>query len=173
MNNKDSTTAERLQEIMTERGLTQADVLALAKPYCNKYNVKMNKSSLSQYCNGKNVPLQDKLFVLALALNVSEGWLMGYDVSKKRMTDAERFEKTADAFNNANPWLPDDKEKSHIAKYHKLNDAFKTRIDNLTDALLSAQEAEDTALLAAHQRTDVTATAEDKKHDEDIMKEDF
>ena len=51
-------------------------VLSIAK----KYDVKMNKSDISQYCSGKTEPNQEKLFVLSKALNVNEAWLMGFDV---------------------------------------------------------------------------------------------
>lgn len=69
---------------MYQRGLRQVDLLNLCKPYCKKYNVTLNKSHLSQYLSGKFSPKQDKLSVLALALGVSEAWLMGYDVEQKR-----------------------------------------------------------------------------------------
>jgi transcriptional regulator with XRE-family HTH domain len=35
------------------------------------------RSGISQYINGKIIPKQDKIFLLAEALNVSEVWLMG------------------------------------------------------------------------------------------------
>ena len=47
------TTSSRLRKIMSERNLRQVDILNLAAPYCEKYNVKLNKSDLSQYCSGK------------------------------------------------------------------------------------------------------------------------
>lgn len=78
------TTAERLQEIMTERNLRQVDILTLAKPYCDKYGVKLGKNAISQYVSGKVEPGQYKLTVLGLALNVSEAWLMGFDVPRER-----------------------------------------------------------------------------------------
>ena len=81
---KKSNTAQRLNEVMAERNLKQVDVLRLTVPYCNRYNIKMNKSDLSQYCSGKVEPNQDKLFVLSAALNVNEAWLMGFDVPKER-----------------------------------------------------------------------------------------
>lgn len=81
---KKENTAIRLKKIMDERGIRQVDILNLAAPYCEKYNVKMNKSDLSQYCSGKTEPNQDKLFVLGAALNVNEAWLMGYDVPMER-----------------------------------------------------------------------------------------
>lgn len=80
---KESTSA-RLKQIMSERDLRQVDILERTLPFCRTYGVKMNKSDISQYVSGKVEPNQDKLFVLSLALNVSEGWLMGFDVSRTR-----------------------------------------------------------------------------------------
>ncbi len=81
---KKLTTAQRLQQVMNERNIKQVDILRMAEPYCKKYDVKLNKSDVSQFVNGKNEPGQWKLTVLGLALNVSEAWLMGYDVPKER-----------------------------------------------------------------------------------------
>lgn len=81
---KKANTKTRLEEIMQLRNLKQVDILKLAEPYCQKYDVKLNKSDLSQYLAGKTSPNQDKLVILAMALNVSEAWLMGYDVSMSR-----------------------------------------------------------------------------------------
>lgn len=42
------------------------------------------KSSLSEYINGKYEAKQDGVYLLAKALNVTEAWLMGLDVSMER-----------------------------------------------------------------------------------------
>lgn len=81
---KKSTTAERLQSIMKERRLRQVDILEAAKPYCERYNVKLGRNDISQYVNGSVEPGQHKLTILGMALNVSEAWLMGYDVPMLR-----------------------------------------------------------------------------------------
>ncbi len=78
--NKIENVAKRLNLIMKQRGLKQVDVLNLAKPFCEKYNVKLAKNYLSQYCSGKNEPGKDILNVLSLALNVNPAWLQGFDV---------------------------------------------------------------------------------------------
>ena len=78
------TTAERLREIMEERGLKQADIIELAKPFSEKYGVKLTRPDMSQYCSGKVKPTQGKLFLLAAALDVDEAWLMGYNVDRER-----------------------------------------------------------------------------------------
>ena len=83
------TTAIRLKQIMRERNIKQRDILDMARPHCENYRVKLNSSDLSQYVNGKVEPGQTKLFVLARALDVSEAWLMGYDVPRERETAPE------------------------------------------------------------------------------------
>ena len=83
---KTENTATRLKYLMSLKGYKQVDILNLCKPYCEQYNVKMNKSDISQYVSGKVEPNQDKLFVLGNALDVSEAWLMGYDVAMERIS---------------------------------------------------------------------------------------
>lgn len=77
-------TADRLKQIMDERNLKQVDILKACEPYCKKYNVKMNKSDISQYVSGKVEPSQEKLVVLGMALKVTEPWLMGFNVPAER-----------------------------------------------------------------------------------------
>lgn len=81
---KITTTSARLKEIISKRGIKQVDILNAAKPFCEQYGVKLAKNDLSQYVNGKVEPGQEKLTIIGLALNVSEAWLMGYDVPINR-----------------------------------------------------------------------------------------
>lgn len=83
---KEFNTSQRLKQITDERGMKQVDILRAAKPYCDRYGVKLERNDLSQYVSGKIEPGQDKLTILGLALNVSEPWLMGYDVPMERQT---------------------------------------------------------------------------------------
>lgn len=168
---KTSTTSQRLQEIMAEKGLRQIDLLKLVQPYCEKYGIRINKSNISQYVNGTNEPQQDKLFALCVALDVSEGWLMGHDVPRKRPSDAERFANFADAYNSSHPDLLTINERRHIEAYRKLTDELRKRVDTLTDALLAAQEAEQDLLLAAHARTDTPTDKADVDHDISVVKQ--
>lgn len=98
---KKENTATRLKQIMSNENLRQVDILAKTMPYCKKYGVKMNKSDLSQYCSGKTEPNQDKLFVLSLALNVSEAWLMGFDVPMERDSYNKQWDKEATQFSDS------------------------------------------------------------------------
>lgn len=69
---------------MKERNLKQVDILEMAKPFCEQYNIKLTKTDLSQYVSGKVEPGQFKLFILSNTLNVSEAWLMGFNVPMER-----------------------------------------------------------------------------------------
>lgn len=42
------------------------------------------KSAMSQYISGAFEPKQDRVYLISKALNVSEAWLMGYDVPMER-----------------------------------------------------------------------------------------
>ena len=50
----------------------------------------MNKSDISQYVSGKVEPSQEKLVILSMALNVSESWLMGFDVPMERGSTSKK-----------------------------------------------------------------------------------
>lgn len=77
-------TSTRLKALMKERKLKQVDILEKAKLLGAKYDIKFNKSDISQYVSGSVIPGQEKLSILAEALNVNEVWLMGYEVSRDR-----------------------------------------------------------------------------------------
>lgn len=96
---KKYTTADRLKHIMKTYNLRQVDILEKCKPFCEQFNVRLGRNDLSQYVSGKVEPGQEKLTVLAKALNVSEAWLMGLDVSPTN--DNERLSNIIDAQINA------------------------------------------------------------------------
>lgn len=114
-------TAERLRQIMEERNLRQIDILNLVLPICAKYDVKMNKSDISQYVSGKNEPSQEKLVALGMALNVTESWLMGFDVAKERKETPAQAEKDFDI----------------LYKFSMLSDRDKKIVSDMIDSMLS------------------------------------
>ena len=117
-------TSDRLKKLMDERKLKQVDILNLSLPYCKKYNIKMNKSDISQYVSGKVEPSQEKLVVLGMALNVSEAWLMGFDVSPVRKDNLKEAEKDVDLL-----W-----------KFSMLEQRDKETILDMIDVMLSRKE---------------------------------
>ena len=118
-------TSLRLKQIMEERNLKQIDILNLSLPFCAKYDVKMNKSDISQYVSGKVEPSQDKLVVLGMALNVTEAWLMGFDVPMERKDSAIQAEKDFEFY----------------YKYSMLNDRDKKIVLNMIDSMLSDKDS--------------------------------
>lgn len=64
-------TCDRLNRAFAKSSLKQADLVKLTG---------IDKSSISLYLSGKVTPKGDKLYKLAMALNVSPVWLSGFDV---------------------------------------------------------------------------------------------
>lgn len=107
------TTGARLKQIMSERNLKQVDILNLAEKYF-KDGVKISKTDLSQYVNGKTEPRQEKLYILAEALDVSEAWLMGYDIDRERISNEERAHEnvsTYAAHHDGEDWTEEELEE--------------------------------------------------------------
>ena len=68
-------TSTRLQELMDIKNINQADL-------CQRTGIP--KSSMSMYLSGERSPRQNRLSQIAESLNISEAWLMGYDVPMER-----------------------------------------------------------------------------------------
>ena len=83
----ENTTAYRLKKALELCNMKQIDL-------AEKTNI--GRSAISQYLSGKVVPKQDKIYLLAQALNVNEGWLMGYDVPMDRNFDPQILSEQKD-----------------------------------------------------------------------------
>lgn len=70
-----ATCAERIKKALYIKGMKQSDLCRLTK---------IPKSALSQYISGAFEPKQDRIYLMAQALNVNETWLMGLDVPMER-----------------------------------------------------------------------------------------
>lgn len=75
-NSLNSTTSNRIKQAMKSSNLKQIDIVNKAKSMEEETGIKLSKTDLSQYVNGKVTPGQKKLYVLAKILNVSEAWLL-------------------------------------------------------------------------------------------------
>ena len=109
---------------MNLRGLKQVDIQRKCEPYCEKFGVKMNKSDLSQYVSGKVEPSQYKLMILGMALNVSEAWLMGFDVPMKKELSSSEAEGDIEL----------------IEKFSLLSERDKQLVMNMIDSMLPIQK---------------------------------
>lgn len=84
---------ERFNEALNIRQKTMADI---------SRETKINRSSLSEYSKGTYKPNQDRIYLIAKALNVSPAWIMGFDVpmeDKKEDILPEQFETPEQAMN--------------------------------------------------------------------------
>ena len=69
---------ERLNSILQKRNLSQADLSKMTG---------IRSSSISDWLNGKYEPKQDKIAIIADALNVGPVWLIGYDEPSTKQTE--------------------------------------------------------------------------------------
>lgn len=72
---RQETISVRIKKALLIKGMKQSELCKLAN---------IPKSSLSQYLSGDFEPKQDRIYLIAKALNVSEAWLMGFDVPMER-----------------------------------------------------------------------------------------
>ena len=86
---KSSNTATRLRELLAEKNYRPIDLVNKCQPLCKKYDVKIGRNDISQYLSGKVEPGQKKLSIMAQVLDVSEAYLMGYDVRKEPETSPQ------------------------------------------------------------------------------------
>lgn len=76
--------SNRLQKAMQIRNIKASEL-------SEKANIP--KSAISQYLSGLYEAKQKSIFKLANVLDVSEGWLMGYDVPMERNLDTYKIDK--------------------------------------------------------------------------------
>lgn len=72
---------ERLKSVMGIKGIRAVDIAE---------NTDIPKGAISYYIAGKSQPKADRLYVLAKYLNVSEAWLLGYDVPMERTAEQKK-----------------------------------------------------------------------------------
>lgn len=70
-----SNCSTRIADALSMRNMKQSEL---------SEKTKIPKSAISQYISGAFEPKQDRIYIIAKALNVSEAWLMGYDVPMER-----------------------------------------------------------------------------------------
>jgi transcriptional regulator with XRE-family HTH domain len=104
-----ATCAERIKKALYIKGMKQSDLCRLTK---------IPKSALSQYISGAFEPKQDRIYLMAQALNVSEAWLMGLDVPMERQA-----KKTSPS----EPSLTEG-EKMWMELYHRLSEEARTSL---------------------------------------------
>ena len=93
------TFANRLKKALDKNNMTQSQLAKITN---------IDKSLISNYLSGNYNAKQDKLSILADALNVTETWLMGYDTEKNKANSFDELELLFDK--NKDVLTDDDKE---------------------------------------------------------------
>lgn len=163
---KNESTAIRLKQIMEERNLRQVDILEKCKPFCEKHNVKLGRNDLSQYVSGKVEPGQEKLTVLGLALNISEAWLMGYDVPMERISHENELPKILSYYHMLNALGKE--TATEQVRLLTLDEKY-TKPDNII-SMIKEPESDYLAPNAAHPKSD--AEVADQEYDNDVTMKD-
>lgn len=144
---------ERIKQGLEIREITQTQLAARAN---------IDKGQLSSYISGKYKPRQNNIDAIASALNVSEAWLMGFDVPMERVTNKVET-------NQSVPKSVECKEILEVCE--QLTPHNQRKVLTYSKNLLSTQQMEED-VLAAHTRTDVEQTPEGVQYDIDIMNDD-
>ena len=85
MNNKEEL-KDRLQQAMARNNMKAVEL-------CEKTGIP--KGAISYYLAGKSKPKSDRIYLLSKALNVSEAWLLGYNVPMARTDEQKKNDKLA------------------------------------------------------------------------------
>ncbi len=77
---------DRLKQAMDYRNIKAVDL-------CERGNIP--KSAMSYYLSGRSEPKQDRLHIIAKILDISEAWLLGYDVAMERSIEQKDLDELA------------------------------------------------------------------------------
>ena len=120
---KVSTISERLQFAMDKRKIKQIDLARVAD---------VNQGALSRYLKGSYEPKSATIYKLALALDVSDMWLEGYDVPMER----SQKQKEIDFKNNLYKKIAQDMDLlKTISQYYNLPEEKQKIIRDLVDQM--------------------------------------
>ena len=131
--------ASRLKESMNQQQMKPIDLLHLAE----EQNLKLGKSHISQYVNGKTMPRAEILQFLADALQVEADWLAG------RTGSAQNF--SSEKLNSGSTKLPTefnfcphpDTVNGSSSAGSVQSSAFSKRFDSVQKKTFSRQDGSD------------------------------
>lgn len=86
MEKQQESIAQRIRKAMDAKGKKQADLVR---------ETGLDRGSISSYLSGKYEPKQKAIYKLSQALDVSEAWLLGYDVPMARTDDQKKNDQLA------------------------------------------------------------------------------
>lgn len=115
--------AARLRKAMDATGKKQADLVR---------ETGLDRGSISSYLSGKYEPKQKAIYKLAQALNVSEAWLLGYEVAMNRTDDQKKNDQLAKLIVRLRT---DEKFYNTVLTLAELSESQYRGVEQLLDAL--------------------------------------
>ena len=143
---------ERIKQGLEIREITQTQLATKAN---------IDKGQLSSYISGKYKPRQNNIDALAKALNVNEAWLMGFDVPMERVSGKTESKQEPSYSSQC---------KEIIEVCEQLSAHNQRKVLTYSKNLLSTQQMEDA--LRPNAAHEMNPTEEQKKHADDVMKDD-
>ena len=110
-----ATFSERMRQRMDELGIKQIDLVR---------NTGISRGLISMYYSGQVEAKQQNIYKIAIALDVNEAWLMGFDVGMERQPAHAPL---------VSPSVP----SSLAFKLSRLDAADQAKVEAYTDGLLS------------------------------------
>ena len=115
---------DRLKEVLDRKHLRAVDLMDMTG---------VPKSAISFYLAGKSKPKADRIYVIAQALDVSEAWLLGYDVPMARSLESKKNDQLAKLVTKMRN---DEKLFDLVVKLAGASDEQLDLIDKLASGLL-------------------------------------
>lgn len=114
---------DRLREALELRGMRAADLVE---------KTGIPKGTVSYYLSGKTEPKADRLYLIGQALNVSEAWLLGYDVPMARTDNQKKNDQLAKLIVRLRT---DEKFYNTVLALAELSESQYRGVEQLLDAL--------------------------------------
>lgn len=104
----------------------------------------IDKGQISSYLSGKYKPKQENLSLLAAALDVSEYWLMGLDVSMEREGSEEAVKEQRKRFEEYVQGIYEMREPETVLKlYEQMTEENRAKVRLYMERLLAVQKMEE------------------------------
>ena len=123
MEKQNATLSQRLREALTVSGKKQADLVR---------ETGLDRGAISSYLSGKYEPKQKAIYKLSAALNISESWLLGYDVPMERSPESKKNDQLAKLIAKLRT---DEKFYNTVSALAELSDSQYRGVEQLIAAL--------------------------------------
>ena len=124
----------RIKQALQLRNMKQAELAE---------KTGIDKGQISSYISGRYKPKQENMSLMAVALNVSEYWLMGLDVSMEREGSEENLREQQKRFEAYARGIYEMREPEMVWKlYEQLSEENRAKAKLYMERLLAVQKME-------------------------------